>query len=90
MGRGIQYPFIEPKPGEYHSDWDEKNLDYWKEVVRNLMRFASTSEKSQLQQISTEFITPPDYGAGNKYSIFEHSVACAKWLRKTWEEIKES
>ena len=87
VGRGIQYPFIEPKPGEYHSDWDEKNLDYWKKVVRNLMRFASTSEKSQLQQISTEFITPPDYGAGNKYSIFEHSVACAKWLRKTWEEI---
>jgi hypothetical protein len=90
VGRGIQYPFIEPKPGEYHSDWDEKKLDSWKEVVRNLMRFASTSEKNQLQQISTEFITPPDYGAGNKYSIFEHSVSCAKWLRKTWEEIKES
>lgn len=89
VGRGIQFPFIEPKPGEYHSDWDEKKLDSWKEVVRNLMRFASTSEKNQLQQISTEFIPQPDYGAGNKYSIFEHSVACAKWLRKTWEEIKE-
>ncbi len=87
IGRGIQYPFIEPKPGEYHSDWDEKKLEPWKEVVRNLMRFAANSENNHCQQISTEFIPPPDYGAGNKYSIFEHSVACAKWLRSTWQEI---
>ena len=25
-----------------------------------------------------------DYGAGHKYSTFDHNVACARWLREEW------
>tara|TARA_B100000315_G_scaffold116112_1_gene106478 strand:+ start:5526 stop:6542 length:1017 start_codon:yes stop_codon:yes gene_type:complete len=87
IGRGIQYPFIKPSPGQWHSDWDESRLDPWKEILRQLMHYHSTNSESILKTISTEFIPHPDYGGGAKYSIFENSVACAKWLRKTWNEI---
>ena len=79
-----QYPFIRPTPGEWHSDWDETRLEPWKEVVRQLMRHHRDDPASQLATISTEFIPFPDYGGNAKYSIFEHSVACAAWLRETW------
>lgn len=88
VGRGIQYPFIEPKPGEYHSEWKEENLEPWKEAIRHLMRYHATHDDSKLGQISTEFIVGVDYGAGNKYDIFEHSVACARWMRETWNAIQ--
>ncbi|MFI4975389.1 MAG: sugar phosphate isomerase/epimerase family protein [Caulobacterales bacterium] len=83
-GRGIQYPFIRPGPGEWHSDWDEAKLAPWKEVVRQLLRHHAASPDSKLATISTEFIPFPDYGGGAKYSIFENSVACAAWLREEW------
>lgn len=86
VGRGIQYPFVRPKPGEYHSDWDESRLEPWKEVMRRLLAHHAAHEDSPLGQISTEFIPGPDYGMGAKYSIFEHSVACAKWIKETWAE----
>jgi hypothetical protein len=89
-GRGIQYPFMRPKPGEWHSDWDEARLEPWKEVVRRLMLHHATDPESRLATISTEFIPFPDYGGGAKYSIFEHSVACARWLRETWAEVQAS
>ena len=85
VGRGIQYPFLEPKAGEYHSEWNEENLEPWKEAIRHLLRYHATHDDSKLGQISTEFIVGADYGMGNKYSIFEHSMACAQWLRDTWE-----
>ena len=87
-GRGIQYPFIRPKTGEWHSEWDERRLEPWKEVVRQLMRHLATDPTSQLSTISTEFIPFPDYGGGAKYSIFENSIACAEWLRRTWAEVQ--
>lgn len=83
-GRGIQYPFIRPKPGEWHSEWDEAKLEPWKEVVRRLFRHHAQDAKSELSHVSCEFIPPPDYGGGAKYSIFENNVACARWLRETW------
>lgn len=87
VGRGIQYPFVQPVPGEWHSDWQEEKLEPWKEVMRKLLRHHATAEASPLGQISTEFIPGPDYGMGAKYSLFEHSVACAAWLRETWTQI---
>jgi hypothetical protein len=86
-GRGIQYPFIRPGPGEWHCDWDEARLEAWKEVVRQLMRHHASDATSRLATISTEFIPFPDYGGGAKYSIFENGVACARWLRETWDAI---
>ena len=85
-GRGIQYPFIEPKPGEWHGEWREEELEPWKEVVRHLFGHHASHDDSPLNTISTEFIAAPDYGGGAKYSIFDNSVACARWLRQTWEE----
>ena len=90
IGRGIQYPFIKPEPGQWHSKWNESLLEPWKEVLRQLMRYHSTNYESKLSTISTEFIPNPDYGGGAKYSIFENSLACVKWLRQTWNEISTS
>ncbi|MEZ5859596.1 MAG: hypothetical protein R3D28_11565 [Geminicoccaceae bacterium] len=55
-------------------------------MIRQLMRWHATHPESRLGQISTEFIPPPDYGGGARYSIFAHNVACARWLRETWAE----
>ena len=85
VGRGIQYPFIQPSAGQWHSEWNEKRLESWKEVVRQLMWHHADGDNNNLGQISTEFIPFPDYGGGAKYSIFENSIACARWLRETWE-----
>jgi len=86
-GRGIQYPFVRPRPGEWHSEWDEAKLEPWKEVVRQLMRHQARGPASVPATISTEFIPSPDYGGGAKYSVFEQNIACAKWLRETWNAV---
>lgn len=84
LGRGIQYPFIRPEPGQYHAEWDESRLEPWKRVIRNLFAFHARNPASPLGQISCEHIPAVDYGAGAGYSIFEQNVACAKWLRAEW------
>ncbi|HEY1709554.1 MAG TPA: hypothetical protein VGG10_14900 [Rhizomicrobium sp.] len=86
-GRAIQYPFIEPKPGEWHSEWNEEALEPWKKVVRDLLTHHATDPDSKLATISTEFIPWPDYGGNAKYSLFEHSIACARWIRTEWSAL---
>jgi hypothetical protein len=81
VGRGVQYPFVAPGEGEWHSPWDEGALEPWKEVVRRLLTFHATTPDSPLKLISTEFIPFTDYGEGARYSLFDNSVACARWLR---------
>jgi|TARA_B110000967_G_C18838853_1_gene538274 hypothetical protein len=90
VGRGIQYPFIKPEPGQWHSEWNESMLEPWKLVLRQLMHYHSTQKDSTLKTISTEFIPNEDYGGGAGYSIFENSCACARWLRETWNDISTS
>lgn len=87
-GRGIQYPFKRPEPGEYHADWDAAALDPWKQVIRSLLRHHANDPKGTLGQISTEFIPGFDYGEGCRYSLFEQSIACTQWMRGTWTEIR--
>jgi len=89
-GRGIQYPFMEPRPGEWHSQWDEQQLEPWKEIMRQLLRHHASSAESTLQHISTEFLPGIDYGGGARYSIFDNNVACAVWLRDEWARAKAS
>jgi hypothetical protein len=86
--RGIQAPFIKPKQGEWHAAWCEEDLEPWKEVMRQLLRHHATDPNSQLATISTEFIPWPDYGGGAKYSLFEHSIACAQWIRDEWGRVQ--
>jgi len=83
-GRGIQYPFVRPKPGEYDFDWHEAALEPWKLVVRQLLRHHAGDPKSTLGQISTEFIPNFDYGEGCRYSLFEQAIACVEWMRAAW------
>ena len=86
VGRGIQYPFVAPKPGEYVAEWDEALLEPWKQVVRELFAHQAANAEAPLRQISCEHIVGIDYGAGHGYSTFENNVACARWLRKVWAE----
>ena len=87
-GRGIQYPFVQPKPGEYHAEWREEALEPWKQVVRSLLRHHAADASGQLGQISTEFIPNLDYGEGCGYSLFEQAIACTEWMRATWAEMR--
>jgi len=89
VGRGIQYPFKAPAPGEYHADWDGALLEPWKECIRMLMRYHAKDPAGKLGQISTEFIPNTDNGEGGNYSLFDHSVACVEWMRGTWDEIRQ-
>ncbi len=84
FGRGIQYPFVRPGPGEYHAAWDEARLEPWKRVMRELLAHCARDPAGALGQISCEHIPNVDYGAGAGYSIFEQNVACARWLRAEW------
>ncbi|ONX82892.1 xylose isomerase [Burkholderia cenocepacia] len=92
-GRGIQYPFVEPAPGAYHGEWRAASLDPWKAALRQLLHAQAQAEvhaptpaqPARLEQISCEFIPFPDYGGGARYSIFDNNVACAQWLRDTWQ-----
>ena len=86
FGRGIQVPFVKPKPGEWVAEWDEAKLEPWKLVLRNLMRHHASDPKSLIGQISCEHIPSIDYGAGHGYSIFEQNVACARWMRDEWKK----
>lgn len=89
VGRGIQYPFKPPEPGQYHADWDARLLEPWKEGMRILMRYHARDPKAKLGQISTEFIPNPDYGEGCGYSLFEQAIACVAWMRETWATIRQ-
>lgn len=88
-GRGIQYPFLRPEAGAYHATWQADALSTWKEAVRQLLAWQVSELAPRLRQISCEFIPFPDYGGGARYSIFDHNVACARWLRQTWLELME-
>lgn len=81
VGRGIQYPFIEPALGEYHAAWNISALDTWKAAMRMLLNHHVGDDTSPLEQISVEFIPFPDYGSGGGYSIFDNALACGHWLR---------
>jgi hypothetical protein len=88
-GRGIQYPFARPRPGEWHGEWSEAALTPWKDAVRHLLRSrmrGGAAAAPAPAHISCEFIPFPDYGGGARYSIFDNNVACAQWLRDTWHE----
>jgi hypothetical protein len=87
-GRACQYPFVKPKPGEWHSPWHAYRVEPCKEVARRMLRYHRDHEESPLRWITTDMIDLPDYGGNVKYSLFDQNVAIAQWLRKTWDELK--
>lgn len=85
--RGIQYPFVRPRPGEWHSPWYAHKLEACKEAVRTILRYHLTNEASPLRFVTTEMITVEDYGMNAKYSVWEHNVAAGRWIRDTWARM---
>jgi hypothetical protein len=83
-GRAIQYPFIAPPPGSFHTEWQAERLEPWKQAVRDLLHWMRTEPHRAPQQISCEFIPFPDYGGGARYDIMANNIACAGWLRQVW------
>ena len=87
IGRGVQYPFIQPLKDQYHANWDGEKLIYWKEIIKKMIKYHFEKD-SQLECISTEFIPATDYGEGSTYSLFDNSVACANWIRNEINNYK--
>lgn len=87
IGRACQYPFVRPRPGEFHAPWHAYRVEPCKEVVRKVLRYHRDHADSRLRYVTTELIDLPDYGENAGYSLFEQSVALAAWIRSTWERI---
>ena len=87
LGRAIQYPFVEPAPGSFHSDWQADGLTPWKAAVRELLAWMKAHPEQAPQQISCEFIPFPDYGGGSRYDIWQNNIACARWLQDEWRRL---
>lgn len=90
LGRGCQYPFFRPRPGEFHSDWHAYKVEPCKAVVRKVLDHHRRDPGSRLRYITTEIIDLVDYGMNAKYSLFEQSVVIAHWIRETWESTSEN
>ncbi|WP_291555466.1 xylose isomerase [Comamonas sp. SCN 65-56] len=86
-GRGVQYPFLRPRPGEWYDEWHEYLLEPTKEVVRKTLRHHLSTEDSPLELMTVDYINLPDYGLGVQYNTFESSVAVAKFIRTTYAQI---
>lgn len=88
LPRGIMYPFMRPRAGEWHSRWFAHELATCKEAFRLVMRHHLTHPSSQLKYVITEMIPSADYGMNAKFSLLEHNAACAAWIRKEWSHLK--
>lgn len=88
MGRACQYPFVRPRPGEWHSPWYAYKLEPSKEITRKVLRDIRDNPGSRIRFITTEIIDLPDYGDGAKYSLFEQNAAAGRWIRQTWKDMQ--
>lgn len=87
-GRGCQYPFVRPNPGEWYDEWYAYLLEPTKEVVRKTLRHHLTHADSPLELMTVDYINLPDYGLGVGYNTFESSVAVGRFIRETHEKIE--
>ena len=72
-------------PTTLYAQW----LRDWKQAVRELLAHMQAYPDAAPQSISCEFIPFPDYGGGSRYSIWEHNLACAAWLRQEWAALQK-
>ncbi len=86
--RGIQYPVVRPKRGEWHSPWCAYMLEPSKEAIRKTLRHHLSHSASRLVCITTEMIDMPDYGMGAKYNLFDQNVEAAKFVKRAWSEVQ--
>ena len=88
-GRGVQYPFVRPRQGEWYDEWHAYLLEPTKEVVRKTIRHHLRHDDSPLQLMTVDYINLPDYGLGVEYNTFESSVAVGRFIRETFNEIEK-
>jgi hypothetical protein len=86
-GRGILYPFAPPLPGEWHSPWQDADLDCTREVVRKVLAHHRYNPDSRLRAITTEMINLPDYAHNAKFSLIGQNAAIARYVRDVWTAI---
>jgi len=86
-GRGILYPFTEPRPGEWHSPWHSEPLEMTREVVRKVLRHHHRHAASRLRCITTEMINLPDYALGAGFSLIGQNAALARFARNVWQTL---
>lgn len=87
-GRGVQYPYLRPNPGEWYDDWHAWLLEPTREIVRKTIRHHLTNDDSPLELMTVDYINLPDYGLGVGYNTFESSVAVARFIRDTYDQIE--
>lgn len=87
-GRGVQYPFVRPNPGEWYDDWHAYMLEPTKELIRKTIRYHLTHDDSPLKLMTVDYINLPDYGLGVGYNTFENSVAVGQFIRETYASIE--
>jgi hypothetical protein len=63
-------------------------LEPSKEAIRRVLRHHAKTSGSRLKYITTEMINLPDCALGHRYDLFEQNVACARFIRRAWEEVK--
>lgn len=88
FSRGIQYPFLKPLPGEWHSEWFSYMLEPSKQAIRKALRYHVSNSSSPMKYITTEMINLPDYGLGARYNLFEQNIAAARFIRNAWAEAE--
>lgn len=86
--RGILYPATRPAPGEWHSPWHAWMLEPSKEAIRRVLRHHVRTPGSRLRYLTTEMINLPDYALGARFDLFEQNVACARFIRRAWDEVR--
>lgn len=86
-GRAIQYPFSQPKPGEWHTDvWHAHALACTRELVRKVIDQYLQVSDSAMEIMTIDNINLPAYGTGWKYNMFADSCLVAKFVRELYAE----
>lgn len=86
-GRSIQYPFSQPKPGEWHTDeWHAHKLACTKELVRKVIDHYLETPDSEMAVMTIDNINLPAYGTGWKYNMYNDSCLVAKFVRELYAE----
>jgi len=86
-GRSIQYPFSNPKPGEWHTDeWHAHKLATTKELVRKVIDQYLEVDDSKMEIMTIDNINLAAYGTGWKYNMFADSCLVAKFVRELYAE----
>lgn len=86
-GRGIQYPFRRPAPGEWHTDaWYAHKLACTMEVARKVIDHYLRTDNAAMRIMTVDNINLSAYGVGWKYDMFADSCAVARAIRTLYAE----